>query len=117
NWTRGIDPKTGRPIENPEARYYKTGKPFMGTPGPLGAHSWNPMAFDPQTGLVYIPTQETTFPYIADSNFKQQSIGFNVGVDFAAAAMPDDEKVQQGALYGSKGYLLAWDPVAQKQVW
>jgi len=117
NWTSGIDPKTGRPIENPEARYYKTGKPFMGTPGPLGAHSWEPMAFDPQTGLVYIPTQETTFPYIADPKFKQQSLGFNVGVDFAAAAMPDDVKVQQGALASSKGYLLAWDPVAQKQVW
>jgi quinohemoprotein ethanol dehydrogenase len=116
-WTSGVDPKTGRPIENSAARYYKTGKPFMGSPGPLGAHSWNPMAFDPQTGLVYIPTQETTFPYIADPKFKPESIGFNVGLDFAAAAMPDDPQVQKAALEGSKGYLLAWDPVAQKQVW
>ncbi len=117
NWTSGMDLKTGRPLENPQARYYKTGKPFIGTPGPLGAHSWEPMAFDPKTGLVYIPTQETTYPYIADPNFQQHDIGFNVGVDFAAAAMPDDAKVQQAALDSSKGYLLAWDPVAQKQVW
>ena len=27
-------------------------------PGPLGAHSWQPMAFNPKTGLVYIPAQE-----------------------------------------------------------
>jgi alcohol dehydrogenase (cytochrome c)/quinohemoprotein ethanol dehydrogenase len=37
NWATGLDPKTGRPNENPEARYYKTGKPWIGSPG-AGAH-------------------------------------------------------------------------------
>ena len=27
-------------------------------PGPLGGHSWQPMAYSPKTGLVYIPAQE-----------------------------------------------------------
>ena len=27
NWASGVDMKTGRPIENPAARYGKTGKP------------------------------------------------------------------------------------------
>ena len=50
-WASGIDPKTGRPIENPAARYDKTGKRVDLLPGALGAHSWQAMAFNPATGL------------------------------------------------------------------
>ena len=32
-------------------------------PGPIGAHNWQPMAFDPQTGLVYIPVIDGSFIY------------------------------------------------------
>ena len=45
NWATGYDMTTGRPIENPEARYGETGKPFVSLPGPMGAHSWPPMSF------------------------------------------------------------------------
>ncbi len=58
NWASGIDPNTGRPVENPDIRYDKTGKAFSMLPGALGAHSWQAMAFNPKTGLVYIPAQE-----------------------------------------------------------
>ena len=54
-WATGIDMKTGRPIETPNARYTK---PEMIKPGPLGGHNWQPMSFNPQTGLVYIPAQD-----------------------------------------------------------
>ena len=37
NWATGYDLETGRPIENPDARFYKTGKPFVAIPGALGA--------------------------------------------------------------------------------
>ena len=117
NWATGIDAKTGRPIENPEARYSQTGKPWIGSPGPLGAHSWNPMSFSPKTGLVYIPASESGFPYIADQVFKPHPIGFNTGLDFAAGAMPNDVGVQKATMAGLKGYLLAWDPVKQKEAW
>ena len=30
-------------------------------PGPTGAHNWHPMAFNPDTGLVYIPVNEIPF--------------------------------------------------------
>ncbi|WP_353216046.1 PQQ-dependent dehydrogenase, methanol/ethanol family, partial [Sandarakinorhabdus sp.] len=40
-WTTGVDMKTGRPIEVPEARYRKAGALVM--PSPLGAHNWHPM--------------------------------------------------------------------------
>ncbi|MDT1107458.1 PQQ-dependent dehydrogenase, methanol/ethanol family, partial [Pseudomonas aeruginosa] len=54
NWATGLDPVTGRPIENPDSRYDKTGKPFISTPGAAGAHSWHPMAYDPAQKLVFI---------------------------------------------------------------
>ncbi len=117
NWAAGIDMKTGRPIENPQARYSQTGKPWIGSPGPLGAHSWNPMAYSPRTGLVYIPTNEAGFPYIGDTSFAAHPVGFNTGLDFAAGAMPNNPAIQKATMQGLKGYLLAWDPVHQKQAW
>ena len=36
NWATGIDMRTGRPIENPEARFYRTGRPFISIPGAAG---------------------------------------------------------------------------------
>ena len=57
-WTAvWVDPKTGRPIENSEARYETSRRSFAMRPSFLGAHSWHPMAWSPKTGLVYIPTE------------------------------------------------------------
>ncbi|HZD52745.1 MAG TPA: PQQ-dependent dehydrogenase, methanol/ethanol family, partial [Woeseiaceae bacterium] len=53
-WASAIDPETGRPVENGQARYSGPA-PALVAPGPGGAHSWQPMAYYPQTGLVYIP--------------------------------------------------------------
>jgi quinohemoprotein ethanol dehydrogenase len=103
-WASGVDLKTGRPIENPGIRYDQTGKPAHMLPGALGAHSWQAMAFNPKTGLVYIPAQEIPMTYIPVKNFKPASMGWNVGV---ASNNPRDVR----------GYLLAWDPVNQKEVW
>ena len=54
NWASGVDLKTGRPRVNPEARY-KTDAVSI-TPGPGGGHVWPPWSFNPNTGLVYIPS-------------------------------------------------------------
>ena len=117
SWARGIDPHSGRPIENPDARIERTGKPAVVAPGPGGAHSWQPSAYDPRTGLIYIPAQEGAFPYVPESGWKPEPLGFNTGIDFGAAAMPADPKVRAGALANTKGALIAWDPVAQKERW
>jgi PQQ-dependent dehydrogenase (methanol/ethanol family) len=53
-WASGINMKTGRPTVNPEARY-KTDAISI-TPGPGGGHVWPPWSFNPNTGLVYIPS-------------------------------------------------------------
>ena len=117
NWATGIDQKTGRPIENPAARVDKTGKPFIVSPGPLGAHNWHPMAYDAKQKLVFIPAQITSYPYIPAAGWKPSKIGFNVGMDTANNAMPANNAVREAAKKATKGVLIAWDPVAQKERW
>jgi quinohemoprotein ethanol dehydrogenase len=103
-WARGVDLKTGRPIENPGSRYDETNKPSNQLPGPNGAHNWQSMAFNPHTGLVYIPTQVLPTTYAADPHFKPQPIGYNLGT-----SIEFEDQV--------RGYLLAWDPVRQQEAW
>jgi quinohemoprotein ethanol dehydrogenase len=117
NWTTGIDPKTGRPSINPEAMYEKTGKAFVGLPGALGAHSWQPMSYSPKTGLMYIPANEAAQPYLAEKDWKPSDIGMQLGVDFAGVAMPADPKVRAAARAATTGKLLAWDPLTQSARW
>ena len=111
-WAKGVDPKTGRPIEASGIRYDKTGKPTMIQPGPAGAHSWQAMSFNPATGLVYMPTQDAAFSFGIDPTFKKQAQGSNYGIDFAAkGSAPEGQKPVFG------GYLVAWDPVKQQAAW
>lgn len=117
NWASKVDIATGRPVENPAARIDKTGKMMLVTPGPLGAHNWHPMAFDPKAGLVFIPAQETTFPYLPQTGWKKAAQGFNVGFDLSTVAMPADQAARAQAAAITKGALIAWDPVAQKERW
>ena len=117
NWASGVDIATGRPIVNPAADYAATGQPWIALPGPLGAHNWQPMAFDPASGLVYIPSFELGFAYVADRAFQRRELAVNLGVDLTAASMPEDDAVKRQVLQSVRGHLLAWDPVAQKKVW
>jgi alcohol dehydrogenase (cytochrome c)/quinohemoprotein ethanol dehydrogenase len=116
-WTTGIDPVSGRPQINPEARYEQTGKLFVSTPGAGGAHSWQPMSFSPATGLMYIPANIAGFPYLAAKDWKPSGIGFQTALDGAATAMPAIKAVREQALAGTTGALVAWDPVAKKEAW
>jgi PQQ-dependent dehydrogenase (methanol/ethanol family) len=114
-WATGVDLKTGRPMETPNARYGSG--PALAIPGPLGAHNWQPMAFSPKTGLVYIPTNVTPFAYTDDRGFSYKPGAWNVGVDFLANALPTDEATQKAVASMIRGALVAWDPVQQKAVW
>jgi alcohol dehydrogenase (cytochrome c)/quinohemoprotein ethanol dehydrogenase len=112
-----VDPLTGRPQLNPNARYDLTGKPWIGAPGPGGGHNWMPMSFSPETGLVYIPVIEVSYPYIGQKSYQPTPLTFNVGVDMNANSLPQDPVIKAAALKGLKGRLSAWDPVSQKEVW
>ena len=118
NWTSGIDMATGRPVVLPEARFDKTGEPFIGTPGAGGGHSWHPMAFSPAEGLVYIPAIEAAFPYFPEAGWQpDRKRGMNTGLDLSAGAMPADPAARQAAIEATKGALIAWDPVTQTERW
>lgn len=116
-WTTGVDPRTGRPIVNPQAYYNRTGKPWLSLPGFLGAHNWHPMAFSPRTGLVYIPVSEIPTPYIRDDKFAFKRQSNNLGIDQAKASLPADRAVVAAAKAGLKGRIVAWDPLRRKAAW
>jgi PQQ-dependent dehydrogenase (methanol/ethanol family) len=114
-WAKGVDAATGRPIENPGARY--GANMTLVSPAPYGAHNWMPTAFDPQEGLVYIPAMESGYAYGVDPKFKFKDGGWNVGLNFDFSALPDD-KAQRAAVKASlKGLLVAWDPVTGQERW
>ena len=115
DWATGVDLKTGKPVEVANARYEGIARPS--TPGPLGNHNWHPMAFSPQTGLVYIPVHTLPTVYADDEEFKFRLGFWNTGTDFAAAALPTEPAARLAAASGAKGQLVAWDPVAKKARW
>jgi quinohemoprotein ethanol dehydrogenase len=116
-WATGIDLKTGRPIENPNAQYEGRQKPVLVLPGPGGAHTWQPMSYDPETGLVYFPVLDAGFPYKTADHFSHNFMAWNNGIDLVAAGMPQDPKIKKAVLGSIKGHLVAWDPVTQREVW
>jgi PQQ-dependent dehydrogenase (methanol/ethanol family) len=111
-WATGLDPKTGRPIESPGAAGLK---PVIVSPSPDGAHNWNPMAFNPTTGFMYLGAKAgTQFLHAPDPKWKYDSNALNLGLD-ATYDGPLGAKLP--TLPPAKGELVAWDPVAQKAAW
>ncbi len=120
NWSTGVDLETGRPIEAPDARLFDGKKPVLPSMG--GGHNWPPMSFNPDTGLVYIPTmnfpasyKDTTDPLYAEPDQGRWNLGF----DTMAAAPPkvSDKEIDAMLAATYTGTLVAWDPVAQKARW
>jgi quinohemoprotein ethanol dehydrogenase len=109
-WATEVDPR-GRPIENPELDYRDEGK--LVYPGPFGGHNWHPMSFNPDTGLVYIPTQDMASYFEIDRAWRFRPGALNTGLstDFFARSVDPDAGI---TVVGS---LLAWDPVEGREVW
>jgi len=112
-WAKGYD-ANGRPIEVPAAR--DKDKTWETIPSAYGAHNWHPMAYSPQTGLVYIPAQGVPLTHTPEKEFTQDehrpfkfasNSGWNLG--FALNAVAPEAKP-----FGS---LIAWNPVEQREVW
>jgi alcohol dehydrogenase (cytochrome c) len=105
-WATKWDVKTKRPVEDPEKRA-SPGKPGKGAcPNLIGGKNWQPMSYNPQTGLVYIPSNNVCMDWaVSDVSYKKGV--FYLGAEFPTLPGPD----------GYLGELIAWDPVAQKKVW
>jgi quinohemoprotein ethanol dehydrogenase len=106
-WASGVDLRTGRPHENPQADYDRKAAVF--SPGEWGGHDWNAMAFDPETHLVYLSTT-TGNAALENSPDRVRHPGLlNQEIDAepppgVTLANPDSD-------------LSAWDPIAQRMVW
>ena len=105
NWATHINMETGRPVTDPAANYWdaKVGETTLVWPNMWGAHSWNAMAYSPDTELSYIPV-----------------------IDIPAAVSNDgsgefpDDNVMLTEVDGkpfSPGKLVAFDPVAGEIRW
>jgi quinohemoprotein ethanol dehydrogenase len=107
NWATGVDLSNGRPIESPEARYSERGKPFVSAPGQRGAHSWQSMAYNSETGLLYIPAMINSSELGVDVHSKPSRYASNSGATAQPApnALPDFSR------------LIAWNPATGVAAW
>ena len=102
-WASRIDLATGRPVEDP-ADHMPNGQDFEMWPSSRGAHSTMPMAYSPQTKLLYIPKIEMGFT-VNDRGVTPDSYWT---VNFGP---PKPNPLQNTSA------LLAWDPATQKAAW
>jgi quinohemoprotein ethanol dehydrogenase len=119
SWASGLDPKTGRPMINPDA-YYSSERGVIVSP--LQAHNTAQMAFNPATGLVYVPIAATsTFSFTATSNFQivpgVQTLGLRGFAERGQAPPMSVPKAYGPVRPGQRGILSAWDPATQKERW
>jgi len=114
SWASHIDMRTGRPAINPDA--FVAVKPHLQTPSAGGGHNWNPMAFSPLTGLVYIPAMEQ---WMVVSELPKGEFQFKLGRSTLGAGVANypelRKELNHEAEIRDKGYLLAWDPVHQRE--
>jgi alcohol dehydrogenase (cytochrome c) len=106
NWAEKWDVATLRAVENPDKRP-GPGHPVKDIcPNLIGGKNWQPMSFNPQTGLVYIPSNNFCMDWtVSDISYKRGL--FYLGAEFPTKEGPG----------GFLGELMAWDPVNNKKVW
>ena len=115
NWAKGFDEK-GRPMVNPEAFYGKDPVTIYPTAG--GAHNWSPMSFNPNTGLIYIPTTYATWTFAAGDEVVPLQTGHTgLAMGFAQPRPNNMPIIGPEPLGNERGVLTAWDPINKKVAW
>ncbi len=104
--------KDGRPVVNPAAYYDQD--PISIYPSGGGAHNWSPMSYNPNTGLVYIPSTYSSFPYQAAATFRPGSTGY---VRPQGQTKIIEPTMGPEPPKDARGGLQAWDPVRQTLKW
>jgi quinohemoprotein ethanol dehydrogenase len=110
NWATGID-SSGRPIENAATRELKDAT--IVRPSSAGAHNWHPISFSPVTGLVYMGVLDATSLQAVTPDWKIDLHDQITGLDRAYQGPVREQWLKTKP----KGWLVAWDPVAQREVW
>jgi PQQ-dependent dehydrogenase (methanol/ethanol family) len=102
----GVNLKTGR-LQYVQAKTPGTGKVIRDVaPASPGGKDWQPSAFSPKNGWLYIPHQNLSCDYEA------VEANYIVGTPYIGV----NEKMYAGP-GGNRGFYTCWDPVAKKAVW
>ena len=112
-WATHVDLQTGRPVESPEARYGMNRRGAWLSPGPTGAHNWRPMAWNPLTGLIYLPAQNNTYYYQMAEQLEYTPGRWNTGTGRGRS----EQRPERPQLTGPSTLLLAWDPATNREAW
>ena len=114
NWASHYDLETGRPVETPGSRYVD--KPFMLRPSGLGGHNWHAMSYNPDTGLMYIPALDFAARMEQEEQYTWLEGQWNLG--YKLDHSPFGKLLTQALVKRmTESYLLAWDPLQQREVW
>ena len=106
NTTSGVDLKTGRLQYVPEKATRLGEVVRYSCPAAPGAKDWQPSAYSPRTGLVYIPHQ----------NLCEDEEGLEANYIAGTPYVGANVKMYAGP-GGHRGLFDAWDPVGQHVVW
>ena len=132
NWADGVDPKTGRTMENVKLADYSDGKPKLVFPSAIGAHNFNPMSLSARTGLVYLPTvhvgmlvagQAPTGAHLPGRINTAVAVGFSGQLAAPQTLPPALRPLADPAFLKTQppiemsASIKAWDPVNRKVVW
>jgi quinohemoprotein ethanol dehydrogenase len=119
NWASHVDLKTGRPVLTENGQWYKD-KPRLVIPYLGGGHVWQPMSFNPETGLVYIPERAVPQVFKSFDTYRWLPDVDNTNLDYANMFKfkknVADQITQAEDTLRSES-LLAWNPVTQKAAW
>jgi len=88
-------------------RYAQSGSAQV-EPSPAGGHNWQPMAYSPKEGLVYIPAIRMQLAFGENKDFKFVQGALNTAI----SVLP-----QKAGTPAPMGELVAWDPVAGEARW
>ena len=114
SWATHVDLATGRPVEREEGHWSR--EPRMVTPSIIGGHNWHPMSFDPQTGLVYIPTISSAYLFVPDASFRYTPGRINTAENYPELVRRT-EGLEDAFRFCAPSHITAWDPVAGREVW
>jgi alcohol dehydrogenase (cytochrome c) len=111
NWAEGLDPATGRPIVNEEMIAHSGGPEIAPIiPSLEGAIDWQPLAYNPNTGIIYFMsnTWAMGYKFWEEDKFEKPTQGeWYLGADYQQYLRPD---IPVGA-------FVAWDVPNKRELW